>query len=77
MKILAAIVLQFPHDHAAHKSLAELLIALKHRPSPEGDEARTINYYNGRLWKDLPEWKIPGYYPWSCPTDQVERKYIA
>jgi len=47
-----SIVERTPHDHVAHEKLAVLLLGLKLRDSPEGDDARTLGH-EGQLWRDL------------------------
>lgn len=58
-----SIVEQIPHDHDAHGKLAELLVSIKLRDSPEGDDARSFNH-EGQLWRDLPLYESTARSPW-------------
>ena len=65
------IIEQIPYDHDAHRKLAHFLISIKHRRSPEGDDARCFEAHEGQLWKDLPLYELGFAGVWSSPTDRI------
>ena len=65
-----SIIEQIPYDHDAHRKLAELLVSIQHRHSPEGDNARSFDY-EGQLWKDLPLFEPGLGGVWSSATEQI------
>ena len=70
-RTLDSIIRQIPYDHDGHRKLANLLVSIKHRHSPEGDNARSFAAWEGQLWKDLPLFEPGLGGVWSSATQKI------
>lgn len=66
-----SIVEQVPHeDSTNHTKLAQLLVHLRSRGTPDDGDARRTSY-DGQIWRDLLLYQPTSHGNWLCPSEEI------